>query len=112
IAQSSNDLVQSKIDYHNKILEQNAMVEDLSNVPPSLQKQGNNPSLNIGYNMQGVRIRVKRIRPQYLDRARDYMHLFGTKTNRLKTPNIRTRTHFNYVKTSMLNVQSSLYNDD
>ena len=62
--------------------------------------------------MYGVRVKIKRVQPQYLERARSYMHMFGTKTNHLKTPNLRTRTHFNYVQTTMLNVQSSFYNDD
>ena len=88
------------------------MVEDLNNVPPSLQKQGNNPNFNIGYKMHGVRLRLKRVKPQYLERARSYMHMFGTKTNHLKRPNLRSRTHFNYVQTTMLNVQSDFYNDD
>ena len=112
MAQSGVDMLQAGIDYQMKIQEQNAVVEDLLNVPPSLQKQGNNPSFNIGYNMQGVRVRVKRIMPQYLIRVRNYLHMFGTKVNQLKQPNLRTRTHFNYVQTSMLNVQSPIYNDD
>lgn len=110
--QSQFDYQYAGAEYQNNIAEQNAQVEDLMNLPPSLQKQGNNPSFNIGYNMQGVRIRIKRILPQYLVRAREYLKMFGTQTNRLKVPNLRTRTHFNYIQTTMLNVQSDIYNDD
>src|SRR5699024_12347173 len=101
LAQSGNDFMQSGIDYQNKINEQNAQVEDLMNLPPSLQKQGNNPSMNIGYNMQGVRIRIKRVRPQYLERTRNYLNMFGVKVNRLKKPNLRSRKHYNYVQTKI-----------
>lgn len=112
MVQSGLDYDYAGTEYQNRIAEQNAMVEDLNNVPPSLQKQGNAPNFNIGYKMHGVRLRLKRIKPQYLERTRSYMHMFGTKTNLLKTPNLRTRTHFNYVQTTMLNVQSDFYNDD
>ena len=110
--QSTFDHKYAGAEYQNKIAEQMAQVEDLRNLPPSLQKQGNAPNMNLGYNMHGVRIRIKRILPQYLDRAREYLKMFGTQTNRLKIPNLRTRTHFNYVQTTMLNVQSDFYNDD
>lgn len=112
MVQSGLDFNYTMTEYQNRIAEQNAQVEDLMNVPPSIQKQGNAPSLNIGYNMYGVRVKIKRIQPQYLERARSYMHMFGTKTNHLKRPNLRSRTHFNYVQTTMLNVQSDFYNDD
>ena len=110
--QSAHDYKYAGAEYQNKIAEQMGQIEDLRNLPPSLQKQGNAPNMNLGYNMHGVRIRIKRILPQYLDRTREYLKMFGTQTNRLKIPNLRTRTHFNYVQTTMLNVQSHFYNDD
>ena len=112
MVQSAYDHQYAGAEYENKIAEQNAQVEDLGNVPPSLQKQGNNPNLSIGYKLHGVRVRIKRVRPQYLERTRDYLKMFGIQTNRLKVPNLRTRTHFNYIQTTMLNVQSNFYNDD
>ena len=59
--QSAYDHQYAGAEYENKIAEQNAQVEDLRNLPPSLQKQGNNPNMNLGYAMHGVRIRIKRI---------------------------------------------------
>lgn len=99
-------------DYQNKINEQNAMLEDISNVPDNLVKQGSNVSTSVGNDLLGVRVTIKRVKPEYLNRVRNYFHMFGTKVTDLKIPNIHTRQYWNYIQTTMCNIQCDFYNDD
>ena len=110
--QSAVNFTYAGVDYENKINEQNAMMEDISNMPPSLIKQGSNANFSFGNNLSGVRVSIKRIRSQYLDNTRDFLHMFGVKTNSLKQPNLNSRTQWNYIQTIMCNVQCNFYNED
>lgn len=112
MVQSGINYQKAGVDYQNRINEQNAMLEDIDNLPPNLIRQGSNVNAAAGNDLFGVRVTIKRVKPEFLDRVRQYLHLFGYKTNVLKIPNLRTRTHFNYVQTTMANIQCDFYNDD
>lgn len=112
IAQSALNYNQSGADYENKVNEQNAMIEDIGNMPPNLVKQGSNANMSAGNGLLGCRLTIKRVKPEYLDRARDYFHVFGYKSNNFKIPNLHTRRHWNYIQTTMINIQCEFYNDD
>lgn len=112
IAQSYANYQYAGEDFQNKVNEQNAMLEDIGNQPPALIKQGTNVNASIGNNLFGIRIAIKRVKPEYLRIARNYFHVFGYKSNVFAMPNLRTRTHFNYIQTTMCNVQCKFYNED
>lgn len=112
IAQAYTNYQHAGADYQNKINEQNAMLEDIGNQPPNLAKQGSNTNSGIANNLFGVRVTIKRIKPDYLQKLRNYFHVFGYKSNQFKIPNLKTRSKFNYVQTTMCNIQCRFYNDD
>ena len=112
MAQAYTNYMHAGADYQNKVNEQNAMLEDIGNQPPNLVKQGSNTNSAIGNDLLGVRVTIKRVRPFYLEKLRHYFHVFGYKSNAFKVPNIKTRTHFNYIQTTMANVQCAFYNED
>lgn len=112
MAQAYTNYMHAGADYQNKVNEQNAMLEDIGNQPPNLVKQGSNTNSAIGNDLLGVRVTIKRVRPFYLEKLRNYFHVFGYKSNAFKVPNIKTRTHFNYIQTTMANVQCAFYNED
>lgn len=112
VAQSYTNYMKAGEDYQNRVNEQNAMLEDIDNQPPNLIKQGSNGNAGAGNGLLGVRITIKRPRKDYLDKARYYFHVFGYKSNAFKVPNLHTRRYFNYVQTTMCNIQCKFYNDD
>lgn len=110
--QSFTNYMKAGEDYQNKVAEQNAMLEDIGNQPPSMIKQGSNGNASAGNDLLGVRITIKRVREDYLQKARWYFHVFGYKSNAFKVPNLYTRQYFNYIQTTMCNVQCNFYNED
>lgn len=110
--QSGVNAVYSQVQYEDKVREQNAIQEDISNVPPSVHLQGGNTNASVGNNQLGLTIKIKRIKSFYLEKARSYLHAFGYKSNAFKVPNLHTRTYFNFIKCSMCNVQANVYNED
>ena len=111
-AQAFTNYMKAGEDYQNKVAEQNAMLEDIGNQPPSMVKQGSNGNASAGNGLLGVRITIKRVREDYLEKARWYFHVFGYKSNDFKVPNIHTRQYFNYIQTTMCNIQCNFYNED
>lgn len=52
------------------------------------------------------------IRPEYAKMIDDYFTAFGYATNRLKKPNISSRPHWNYVRTSNCRILGTMPSDD
>lgn len=111
-AQSGVNMVYAQTQYEDKVREQNALLEDISNVPPSVHLQGGNTNASIGNEQLGLTVKIKRVKSFYLEKSRQFFHAFGYKSNAFKLPNLHTRTHFNYIKCSMCNIQANVYNED
>ena len=77
----------------------NAKVQDISNIPPSLSSMGGNPYFDYGNGLNGVYIIKKQITVENRKKLEDYFKMFGYKVNRLEVPNLKSRSHFNYIKT-------------
>ena len=88
----------SAVDLHADILKQLALEKDLSIRPPELK--GTQSALN-DYAV-GAKVfygDILSIRAEFARIIDDYFNMFGYATNRVKTPNITGRPHWNYVKT-------------
>ena len=88
----------SAVDLHADILKQLALEKDLSIRPPELK--GTQSALN-DYAV-GAKVfygDIVSIRAEFARIIDDYFNMFGYATNRVKTPNITGRPHWNYVKT-------------
>lgn len=86
-------------DYHYGIQGILTKQQDINNIPPSVQKMGGNTAYDFSNGYTGMFVVFKTVQPQYRHILEDYFKLYGYKQHRLKQPNFRTKTNFNYVKT-------------
>lgn len=89
-----------------------AKQKDLDAVPPSISNLGGNTSFDYGNGITGLYIIKKEITPEYRKKLQDFFKMFGYKLNEVKTPNLRSRTHFNFIKTVGANVTGNVPQDD
>lgn len=90
----------------------NAKKKDIQNTPPNLNKMGGNVAFDYGNKLSGVYVVKKQITAEYRKRLGDYFKMFGYKVNELKTPNIRSRQHYNFIQTVGANVTGNVPQDD
>lgn len=112
IANTGSSMMSGATHAYTEIKSVNAQIQDASAVPPNVQKMGGITSFDYGYNLSGVRVVFKQIRKEYRDSLTDYFKKYGYKTNRIKMPNLDTRTSYNFVKTIGCTAIGSLNNDD
>lgn len=86
----------------------NAQLKDIANVPPNVNSQGSNVNFDYGQDINGVFLVKKQITPEYQKVLSDYFKMFGYKVNQNKVPNLKTRTHFNYIKMAYANVTANI----
>jgi hypothetical protein len=90
----------------------NAKVKDISNIPPTLSQMGQNTYFDYGNGVTGVFIIKKQITAEYRTKLTNFFKMYGYKINDLKTPNLHTREHFNYIQTIAANITGNIPNDD
>ena len=89
-----------------------AKVKDIKNTPPNIAKMGGNTSYTFGNKYNGVYLIKKQIPFEQRKRLGDYFKMYGYKVNELKIPNLRSRWHFNYIKTIGANLYGDVPQDD
>jgi hypothetical protein len=77
-------------------------------VPDQVRGNANGGSLNIALNIQDFGFYDMSITANMAKVIDDYFTMYGYKTNRVKIPNTRTRTNFNYVKTIGCNLTGNM----
>lgn len=110
--QAVNDLVGTAGNAVLSIQSIDAKMKDINNIPAQLGKMGGNISYSFGNRYLGVRMLVKQIKPEYYRKLQDFFKCFGYKVNRVKVPNLTTRTSFNYVQTESCNIKGKIPNED
>ena len=90
----------------------NAKKKDIMNTPPQMAKLGGNTAFDYGNGISGVYIVKKQITAEYRKRLGDFFKMFGYKVNELKVPNLRSRQHFNYIKTEGANLTGNVPQED
>lgn len=89
-----------------------AKYNDIQSVPDNLAKQGGTSSFNIGVGKYLPMLVLKQISVERIRIIEDYFKMYGYAVNRVKTPNIRTRQRFNYVKTVGANITGKIPKDN
>lgn len=89
-----------------------AKYNDIQSVPDNLVKQGGTSTFNIGVNKYLPMVVLKQISVERIRIIEDYFKMYGYAVNRVKTPNIRTRQRFNYVKTVGANITGKIPKDN
>ena len=90
----------------------NAKLKDINNHPPEIVKMGGNTAFDYGNRLTGIYIIKKQIKPEYMAILEDYFHAYGYRVNRIKYPNLRSRKHWNFVKTVGANIYGNIPADD
>lgn len=81
-----------------------AKYQDIDNVPPSLQTQRGASSLMIGYNYAHPQVDIEVCDLEYLKRANSFLKQYGHTVKDVTDLNLKTRTHYNFIKTIGCNV--------
>lgn len=68
-------------------------------VPDTIVTKANAPSLLTSLGMLNYRIYYMKIRPEYAEMIDNYFSCYGYAVKRVKKPNIKSRTEWNYIKT-------------
>jgi hypothetical protein len=89
-----------------------AKQQDINNTPPQLNRLGGNTAFDYGNGIKGLYVIKKEITDEYRDRLTDFFKMYGYKINDLKVPNLKTREHFNFVKTGGAIIFGNAPNDD
>lgn len=76
-----------------------AKMKDINNLPPSLNKQGGNTFYDFGNDLTGIFLVKQQIKLEYIAQLADYFKMFGYKINKKRTPDFKSREHFNFIKT-------------
>lgn len=90
----------------------NAKQEDIANIPASISKMGGNTAFDFGHRLTGLFVIKKQITSEWRQRLEGYFKMFGYKVNMLKVPNLKTRQHYNFVKTVGANVTGNVPQED
>ncbi|ASU04111.1 major tail protein [Bacillus phage Juan] len=89
-----------------------AKIDDIMNVPPTINKMGTNTSYDVGNGYNGVFLIKKQIKPEYQKKLEDFFKLYGYKKNEVKVPNLHTRQNWNYVQTKDVNIIGDFNTED
>ncbi|ASU04185.1 hypothetical protein [Bacillus phage RadRaab] len=89
-----------------------AKIDDIMNVPPTINKMGTNTSYDVGNGYNGVFLIKKQIKPEYQKKLEDFFKLYGYKKNEVKVPNLHTRQSWNYVQTKDVNIIGNFNTED
>lgn len=70
---------------------------------------GSNNTTLIGYNKFDKNIFTRyTIKAQFAKRIDDYFSMFGYETNEVKIPNLNNRPHWNFIKTTDVNIVANI----
>lgn len=89
-----------------------AQLKDIETTPPQVQSMGSSVHFDFGHQYNGIYFIFKQAKSEYLRKLDDYFHMFGYKVNEVKTPELNTRQHFNYIQTTACNITGEFNNED
>ena len=89
-----------------------AKINDINNIPPSVSNLGNNTLFDYGNKINGIYIIGKTIKNEYKEQLTNYFKMFGYKVNKLEIPNTKSREHYNYIKTVDANIIGNIPAND
>lgn len=90
----------------------NAKKRDIQNTPPQMVKMGGNTAFDYGNDIKGLFVVKKQITAEYRKKLTDFFKMYGYKVNELKVPNLKSRAHFNYIKTVGANLTGNVPQED
>ena len=80
-------------------------------IPNSVVTKANAPSLLTYMGMLNYRVYYMKIRPEYAEMIDNYFSCYGYAVKRVKRPNIRSRTEWNFIKTTGCTISGNVPGD-
>lgn len=103
--------INAGIDYQAKIMQMNAQINDIKATPDKVQNTSLDMILDFIIDDIYIKINTFEIRDEYKQKIFNYLYHYGYKCNIFKTPNLRSRYYFNYIKTTDANIKSNISNE-
>lgn len=95
-----------------KDLQLSAQKDDMKRIPPQVHGKALSDSINVGQRLNGVFLYLMCCRKEFAQKADDFFEKYGYPINRIKTPNYKSRSSWNYIKTSNVNFSGKIeFND-
>lgn len=89
-----------------------AKINDINNIPPTVSNLGNNTMFDTGWKNMHYYVMVKTVREEYAEQLTNYFKMFGYKVNKLEIPDTKSRKYYNYVKTVDANIVGNIPSND
>jgi hypothetical protein len=86
--------------------------KDLQNTPESVRHMGNNLAFDLSDNNTSLKFMRYGIAPSIKKILGDFFGKYGYKCMEVKTPNLRSRYYYNYIKTVGCNIKGDFDNND
>jgi hypothetical protein len=80
--------------------------------PPQAKGNTGNGSTSYSINMGEFNLVHMSIKQEFAKRIDDYFEMFGYKIDRVKTPNLASRTYWNYIQTIGINITGNIPDED
>lgn len=88
-----------------------AKEHDIKNQPNDIKQFGDDIGINLVTSNLLPKLLYYTITDEYKKQVYDYFYHYGYKASEFKTPNLRSRYYFNYIKTIGANIESNIDND-
>lgn len=99
------------VSYGSSIANKIAQINDLKNTPDEVSKTSMDMVNDFLCKDLYATIAIYTVREQFRDKCFEYFYHYGYKCNTFKTPNLRSRYYFNYIKTTGANIKGNLTSD-
>lgn len=97
------------------VLSVGSKLADVANIkrqPQKIQGNTNTSNLYVNNNIFGFTVMRKSVRKEYAELIDSYFNMYGYATKKVGIPNIKSRPHWNYTKTSGCVIKGSVSADD
>jgi ribosomal protein L23 len=101
VAKSGVSGIMNQLDFYSKMAEEK---EIHSMEPPAVKGTIGNGYTNISIGKYGFQLEERTIKQEIAKSIDGYFDMFGYKVNSIKVPNLNTRPHWNYVKTTGITI--------
>lgn len=104
-------MARAGVEHDQLIRSQNALQKDIKNLPDTLLNTSD-CGMSLFDNNEGVSLYRMKICCEFEELLADTWNLYGYQVKRVKVPNLKTRTRFNFVKTIGANIVGTFDQDD
>lgn len=107
VSDIANNLTNATMDY----MRFDASLRDMQNIPDKIHGHSSGGTQLLS-GSAGIFARKKSIKPLFAEKIDKYFDMFGYNISNVQTPNWTNRSHYNFVKTSGIDIYGTIAKDD